>query len=312
MIARHILIASALTMALMFSSRAAYPAVTNTWDGDTSTDWADGQNWSQGSPPADGEHVVLGDAGADPLLAADSADLASFTITNKTLVFTNWSTRLFATNVFIRSDAELTLPPAFTTNQMSNRVSIVCSNLTLDVGGTVVADEAGFTRGYGPGVGGCGTSDRSTGGGGYGGVGGHGGYSTSTGGKPYGSASSPVHPGSGGAYGYLTTADAGEGGGAVMIDASGHVAVHGTITANGGLPGSTRRGAGSGGAIYISCNTFGGSTNGLLTAQGGDWAGYGGIYLGSGGGHGCAKVVTHRRKWALSGVWYWRTRAARC
>jgi len=28
--------------------------------------------------------------------------------------------------------------------------------------------------------------------------------------------------------------------------------------------------------------------------------------------HGCAKVVTHRRKWALSGVWYWRTRAARC
>ena len=109
----------------------------------------------------------------------------------------------------------------------------------------------------------------------------------------YGSSNAPTGPGSGG--GKIVTAPlatGGSGGGAIRIEASGAVTMNGTITANGSFPvDSSYGGGGSGGSIYIMCNTFGGDTNGVLRAAGGDGIAGG---SGDGGGGGGGRIA----------VWY--------
>jgi hypothetical protein len=83
----------------------------------------------------------------------------------------------------------------------------------------------------------------------------------------YGDPAFPLAPGSGGGAENAN----GIGGGAVRIQASGLVTIHGTISVRGNATSpSSNGGAGSGGSILIECRTFGGSTTGLLTASGGN------------------------------------------
>ncbi len=248
--------------ALIFALAAGLPlanvalATPNNWTGGgDGLNWFDDDNWSDGVPDTGHEVTV---AAGSILLTNETAELAAFTMTGGTLTFTNWMTRLRATDVSLEGDSILTLPPAFTDIQESNRVWIVCSSLTLGVNAKIDANERGYAVEFGPGrEGGEGTTH-----GGYGFI--RGNWDTIN--HPYGSVSAPTAPGSGGMH----ATQGGPGGGAIWIDAAGEVTIHGTISADSGLgSGHSSASAGSGGSVYIRCNIFNGSENGLISANGG-------------------------------------------
>ena len=101
-------------------------------------------------------------------------------------------------------------------------------------------------------------------------------FNLAIGGYPYGSASMPTQPGSGGgAQKNSLSSVGGYGGGLVWVEAAGDILMNGTINANGGEAGGNS-GAGSGGGVYLRCATFAGA--GAITANGGS------SYVGGGGG----------------------------
>ncbi len=249
-------------VALMMARAAA--ADVKTWRGGTATgDWFSASNWTNGVP-ADGDEAVIA-AGAC-LLTNETAALAAFTMQAGTLICSNWGARLVAETVTLTGGV-ITLPPAFSNGFMTNRVWIVCSNLTLGAAARIDADRKGWRGGAAGGVPGV-TDGSGPGGGlarqGAGSYGGRGAGGTKGG---YGDFRGPQEPGSGGAGD--SWAAGGDGGGAIRIDASGSVTVDGTITANGGSAG-TRSGGGSGGSIYIACQLLAGSSpGGRISANGG-------------------------------------------
>jgi len=244
------------------------------WTGAADSDWHNPANWDMLAVPPSGSDVTI-NPGASVTLSASSAELRSFAITNATLTFTNWTTVLRATEVNIRDKAVVTHFNCFTNGAPynTNRVHIVCSNLTVAAGAAINADYLGFmgapandnsqdSWGEGPGGGyqHCGGSHGGVGAI-YHGIGKQGAI------RPvYGSASTPELPGSGGGGRYNRPGR--HGGGAILIEAGGHVSIDGTITANGQSWASLYMGAGSGGAILIRCRTFG-SNGGIIRANGG-------------------------------------------
>lgn len=151
-------------------------------------------------------------------------------------------------------------------------------NLTVGPSGSINTDARGYVQNQGPGTGTV--SGANSAGASYGGLGGA--PSGTAAGPIYGSTSSPVDLGSGGAS---TNGAGGSGGGAVILTVSGTSTINGTITANasaGSGPCCSNSGSGgSGGSIYITTQSFGGagslSANG---ANGGSWN----ASWGSGGG----------------------------
>lgn len=264
-----------LALALLAVTAANAAAATRTWRG-VSGDWFDASNWTGGVPGAGDSAIV--NAGT-VLLTNETDALAALTVNGGSIVFSNWTTALRAEEVAIYGGS-LTLPPAFTNSQASNRVLVVCSNLVVGSGGRINADSRGY-RGVVGGIGsGPGGGDTRAGGG-YGGVGGG---LPGLAGQAYGSAMAPEAPGSAGG-GAGTTAGK-SGGGAVRIAASGAVVVNGSISANGEDSAVNNSGAGSGGGIYITCRTIAG-TNGAFSAIGGD----GETSPDAGGGGGRISVV---------------------
>ncbi|MEI7437740.1 MAG: hypothetical protein WCL16_13125, partial [bacterium] len=246
----------------VFASRTGE---TKTWTG--VGNWTSYTNWAPGGMPGPNDLVIL-QSGTATLSEAYS--MGALIVSNATVIFTNWTTCLSASNVTVLSNGTMTLPTAFMTNQMSNRVWVACGNFTLNDGGRILADERGYYCAMGPGCGA--TAGGYLSGGGYGGQGGMG-LSKYPGGQSYGSAAAPLEAGSGG--GVYPDYVFGHGGGAVRIEASGEVTINGTVTANGrngGVAGQAGGGGGSGGAIYITCASFGGNTNGILRANGGQGA----------------------------------------
>jgi hypothetical protein len=206
-----------------------------------------------------------------------------------------WGVRVSVTGSLVVATNAFIYPYSHPTNGGS--VLFEVSNLTVAAGGSINADGLGFAagwsgygvgksqaNGWGPGGGFRNTapSGGNTGGGGYGG---RGGRSDGTNGMTYGSASAPAEPGSGGGSLDWTGGYYGSpGGGYVRIQASGRVTVHGTITANSMVGAqSDYRGGGSGGGIYIVCNTFQ-STSGVITANGADYGGTAANAAAGGGG----------------------------
>jgi hypothetical protein len=185
--------------------------------------------------------------------------------------------------------------------QIDNRVSLVCSSLTVAAGGAIDVDGKGYkgggrgggygndTAGFGPGGG---IGGPRGGGGSYGGLGGVGNEGSAS--RVNGTVGGPLTPGSGGGGGYQYTNGAGWGGGLVEIRASDLVTVDGVISANGteclvdqgyGLGGGLG-GGGSGGGISIACRQVAGS--GVVRAKGGSgrcpWDGFAYTCGGGGGG----------------------------
>jgi len=246
-------------------------AATRTWDkGGDQTNWFNAANWSDNQLPGNGDSAVINNS-ASVLLTNATAELSSFTITNATLTFTNWNTAIRATDVFIQHSGILSHTQCNTNpvESNTNRVYILCSNLTVTAGGSINVNTKGFIgadglkNGQGPG--GARRVSAYSAGGGYGSRGGD--ANADDGGQIYGSPATPSEPGSGGTDGQ-SASSGGKGGGAVWIEADGRVRVDGTISANGQNGVDQFSGGGSGGGIYISCNTFE-STGGTITADGG-------------------------------------------
>mgnify|MGYP007030117289 CR=1 FL=1 len=206
-------------------------SITKLWNGNGI--WTNGGNWSPAGAPSPLDHAILQ---SGVCVLKQSAYVRSLVISNgATLMFTNWTTKLYVTeDVIIRSGGVMTLPSSFTEAQMSNRVYFSCSNLFIEKTGSINVDGKGYYPWNEPGKG---NTCNYGHGAGYGGRGGRAfpenPYEV---GIVYGSPSAPLAPGSGGGS-YPQTdwqARAGSGGGAVRVEASGTVIVDGTISANGG------------------------------------------------------------------------------
>ena len=261
-----------LSVVLLMAMAGASLGQTHTWKAvPADNNWFNSANWDgDGSYPGTADEVVVG-AGAAITLTNETAVLASFTMTGGTLTFTNWLTRLRATTVDLQAGA-LALPAAFTSTVMSNRIWIVCQDLTLGATATINVDGKGYIAGTGPG--GASTLQRR-GGGGHGGRGGFG--DSGGGGITNDAVHEPVNPGSGGAH----AGAGGSGGGAVRIQATGTVDLQGTIYARGANNSVWTGGGGSGGSIWIECVQFAAGAGALLNADGGNGTTHGG---GGGGG----------------------------
>lgn len=274
-----------LGIALVSAARAE----TRVWSGPANGDWCTAANWTPNDAyPQAGDAVRI--ASGSVVLNTDTAALGALVITNATLTFTNWITTLTATTVTVEKGATLTHHTCITNTILhnTNRVHITCTDLTIDAGGKIDVNAQGHpgTFGvqankqyYGQGLG----RGYGSGGAGYGGRGGIGGYGASlaNSGFTYGSSNTPVHVGSGG--GGHNQSWGKPGGGAVRVEATGVVTVNGSITANGNVY-SGQAGAGSGGSIWITCDTLQGSAAGVITARGGN--GGTSYYSGHSGGGG--------------------------
>lgn len=183
--------------------------------------------------------------------------------------------------------------------RITNQTLTVTGNATVQAGGGIIADSAGYVPGSGPGAGKIvgGTSGYIGGGGGYGGYGAAGAIPTSSslpayGGTTYGSLIAPTDFGSGGGS-FSVTPLGGAGGGAIRLNVSGVLQAYGTISAGGGAAVGPSGGGGSGGTISLTVGTLSGS--GVIAANGGA-----GNYLGGGGGGG--RIAINYGTYDFSGV----------
>jgi hypothetical protein len=266
-----------------YAAAASFYTAPVTWDaGGDKTNWFDAANWSGDTLPAAGSRVLV--TNGTVWLTNATPVLGSLTITNATLLCSNLAAVVSATNVAILNLGTLThvAQSATATNASGQwvadaQVSLVCTNLLVETGGTIDASSKGYRggtanpdkTGFGPGGG------SAESGGGYGGRGLNS-SGTPGGGIPYGSATNPVDPGSGGGaqgsgqYG-------GPGGGVILVACGGIITNRGTIKADGGRqPGSMGDG-GAGGSINIACRAY--AATGTLSAKGGN-----GNHAGGGGG----------------------------
>jgi len=182
-------------------------------------------------------------------------------------------------NLLVKSNAWL--------NLVQNEVVTVTGNATIQAGGGVSADGAGYTGGQGPGAGRpyAFLYNYTGGGGGYGGYGATGGSTNAYGGTTYGSVLSPTDLGSGG--GTLSPyALGGSGGGAMRLNVIGMLLLDGTISADGNAGLTAGGGGGSGGSVWLTVGTLAGA--GTISADGGMGNGVG---LGAGGGGGGGRIA---------------------
>lgn len=254
----------------------------NTWTG-ASGDWSGPANWSLGRAPVAGDEVTI-PAGATVSLSNSTPVLADIVV-HGTLCSTGWVSKIESASVTVANGGVITCAGGSTNEVDLSRVWIVCTELSVDAGGsidvagkgyapygsttmpaTAVADVASSdsVAGYGPGA--LWYRRGAT----HGGVGGIvRGYTTHRRVLPYGSAEEPVLPGSSGASSKWNIGTAG--GGAVRIDAAGTVRVDGSINANAvdsAQTAGTYTGCGSGGSVLINCSVFCGD-GGSVTACGG-------------------------------------------
>ncbi len=251
-------------------------AEVRTWNGPADGDWFVAGNWlPDDSCPQAGDAVVV-PPGSSLLLTNETAALASFTITNATLTFSNWTACLRAGQVEVLSGGVLDHSPINTNDVpgITSRVHVVAGNLKVWTGGTIHANARGHrggattepVRGQGPG-GGAGQAGGRASGGSYGGRGGN--TSLNSSGPTYGDHGHylALQPGSGGGGGATT---GGHGGGLIWLDAGDTVTVEGIISANGGSAGGGGGGGGaSGGGITIRCQSLAMGTGGVIRANGG-------------------------------------------
>lgn len=214
-----------------------------------------------------------------PLTVANSADVV--VRGNAGVLISNpWSVR----NIVVASNSLVLGPPQGTLN-------INAVNLTVDAGGTILADQMGYAPGGGPGAGGYYPSGSlyPCGGGAHGGYGGGSVMTSASGGVAYDELPGATSAGSGGGYNINPTVSlSGYGGGIISLIASGAMQINGKISANGGAGSGNGGGGGAGGGIALSVRgNFSGS--GLISANGGNGA----AAIGGGGGGGRISISAY-------------------
>jgi hypothetical protein len=169
-------------------------------------------------------------------------------------------------------------------NGVQTRVS-VAGNATIQNGGGVSLNGAGFAAGAGPGVGRSASSPSygsAESGGGYGGFGGSS-VTGAAGGTSYGSLLQPTNSGSGGGSSQFVAS--GAGGGGLQLFVGSTLQLDGMIMADGGDAPLEGGGGGSGGSLWLTTGTLAGG--GVISASGGD-----GDY-GQGGGGGGGRIALY-------------------
>lgn len=260
--------------------------------------WFNPANWTPVGLPIAGDSVSFPEtAAADAfsvLIDRNTSALASLVVpANVTLVATNWMTKITAQTVTVEDGGSITCAGPFADRldeviseiQMSNRVWIACTDLTVEEGGQIDVSKRGYGclvetksaqgRSYGPGRALAAQIGAS-----HGGTGGISGEAKSGLGAPYDSVREPILPGSSG-YKINNVNYAGRaysGGGAVRIDATGVVTVNGTIAADGENGGNywTQSGPGAGGSVFITASRIRSTGAGRISARGGNNGGHGG------------------------------------
>lgn len=240
-----------------------------------------GSNWEIPAAPEPVPPVAPWTAGAAVTIANEEIvvestppTLSSLTVENGgTLTLYGWDTLVQAETITVKAGGTIRTVGFILDGGASNRVHLAGTTLTVEDGGRITADGAGYEGQAGPAwataTWGCHGERTGTSyyGGAYGGKQGYFGNGSKSQQskqdmepKPYGSAEWPFDPGSGGGC------CARSGGGAIYLDFSGAVTVDGAITANAS---DTYKSAGnwyginasygSGGGIAIVCSTISGS-----------------------------------------------------
>jgi len=268
------LIAASSAIALACATASA---ATVRWQGDVSTNWADGANWDTGTPPGAGDDAVID--GAYPnhptlSLAAGSVSVGSLAIGLTASSVLTVAYGVPETNRLVVAGNMDVGPQGILTHPVNGSAEIhrlvldVGGNLTVSAGGRIQVNDRGYYGPYGPGA----TGIKNWGGGSHGGQG----AATNL---TYGSITNPVRIGCG-AWGDAQA----YGGGAVIMSVAGTTTCDGVISADSTIIGSYA-GNGSGGSVCLRTAFLQGA--GRITANASSNAFYGG-----GGGGRIAVIAT--------------------
>jgi hypothetical protein len=241
------------------------------WNGSASTVFSDGDNWTPAGAPSAGSLCFIDGRYSNAPSITSTTTVSRLVIGGAvTAALTVHSNMPLTVNGDLTVLARGTLThPANSTAELHKLTVSVNGDLVVRGGGAIDTAGKGYAAGNGPG-----TGVASQGAGGHGGEGGDWGNFPYGGGSCYGSVTSPVTLGSGGA--------SGPGGGAVLLNVTGRTKVAGVISASGAdLPSFS--GAGAGGSVWLTADSLDG--DGLIQAdggRGGNFAVYG--YSHGGGG----------------------------
>lgn len=217
--------------------------------------WSTAGNWSPSGSPVAGDVVTI-PSGKKVCVAETTPVLSSLTV-DGTLMMTNWTTCVRAGDFTIAKGGVVQPVCAFKDNEMSNRVWIACDRLTIASGGKIEATKLGYRTQCGPTWAGVTTFKGGQ-------AASYGGAATPVGEtKTYGSVEFPSDPGSGGqgteTAAWISNGWIRYGGGAVRLEVSGALVVDGEILSRGTVSGLNCGGAGSGGAVWVTCKTVEGT-----------------------------------------------------
>lgn len=248
-----------LALAVLTATDAVCETITCAKSGDVTVYWDDPETWDLKRVPQEGDEVKIpsswnGYQHCRIVLTNSTPVLGSLLIgRRRRLEMRGWDTCLRAGSVRLEGDGKAILGAntcgalyaPLSTATSSNRVWVVADSLVVTKNGFIQALGYGAKLGPGWEEGGYSAS--------------HGGYSSAEDGRIYGSVTAPVDLGSGGGkYG---------GGGAIRLDV-GELVVDGLISATyDGGPHENEGSRGSGGSIWITCDTVSGS--GAVHANGG-------------------------------------------
>jgi len=260
--------------------RIAIIAGTNLFTGSIAAVGGGGANWGGGGT------IYLQSVGSPTQLILDNANHAGANTPLQTASSANvtvqngavgTATSLAFASLLIGSNAWLTASaPNINENITIN------GNITVQPGGGIIADAAGYTANQGSGHG---TyyyyaPNYPCSGAGHGGYGANSVSNAAAGGTAgYDSITAPFSAGSGGG-GYSSYSIGGNGGGVIQMTVSGSLQVDGTLSANGGNGSGTGGGGGSGGSLNLSVGNLLGT--GVISVNGGN--GVDGTGGGGGGG----------------------------
>jgi hypothetical protein len=249
------------------------------WDNNSADGyWSNPNNWSDDILPTTGDLVVFNAGCVDDCYGDDIEDnvqhlLLDYGYTGTVTIgqdSISGGDTLTVTGDVTVSDGSLVCkadPAAIGSGTAENPhgegITINAANITVGASGHISADGQGFLENDGPGAGESWSQNNAGAGGGHGGYGGDG-YNC-TGGAPYGLEWEPTSLGSGGA---AYTAGGGNGGGAMKLEATDTITVHGTISANGDEWYQPCAGGGAGGSIWMVADTLEGA--GTISTQGGN------------------------------------------
>ena len=250
---RHTL--SALAVLVFPGWAAVAQGAEKTWNAEAG-DYFTPTAWQPAGVPSAEDDVIIAKG---TVTLPESATVRSLTLSG-TLILANGDTTLKAGTFRIRKGGLVTVPGSFQTEAEACRVSLVCTDLSVEEGGAINVDGKGYANRKDNVPSGPGGARWSNGSGSHGGKGGDG-----RSGLPYGSVIASTQAGSAGG---MYNGTGGDGGGIVRIQATGSVIVNGSISAN-GLDCSGTAGGGAGGSIWITCKTFAGG-KGMIEAKGGN------------------------------------------